>query len=180
MTISPQNDNVRIVGLNNGGLFGTSTGSTTLVDLDPGNAVPNNLIARTVIDPNSQTTAYVTLSAFNVAGVWKTTDLNTATPTWIAAATGLPQVPVDAIVIDPANSNNIYVGTDIGVYASTNGGATWSPFGTGLPVVAVFGIGITASPKKLRIATHGRGMWDNPLTTVAPNVTSPVAKPVTA
>ncbi len=169
--ISPQNDNVRIVGLNNGGLFGTSTGSSTLDNLDPGNTVPNNLIARTVIDPNSQTTAYVTLSSFGVASVWKTTNLNAPTPTWTAVATGLPQIPVDAIVIDPLNSNNIYVGTDIGVYASTDGGASWAPFGTGLPAVAVFGIGITAAPQKLRIATHGRGMWDIPLTTVAPNVT---------
>lgn len=167
--ISPQNDNVRVVGLNGGGLYGTSTGSNTLDDLDPGNAIPNVTIGRTVIDPNSQTTAYVTLSAFNVPNVYKTTNLNNLAaglaPTWTDASgtggTALPQVPVNALVVDPQNSSTIYVGTDIGVFVSTNGGGSWAPFGTGLPRVAVFGIAITNSnPRKLRIATHGRGMYE--------------------
>ncbi|MDQ3041478.1 MAG: hypothetical protein M3R11_03755, partial [Acidobacteriota bacterium] len=101
--ISPQNDNVRIVGLTGagttpGGLFGTTTGSTTLTNLDVGNAVPNNFIARAVIDPNNSNTAYVTLSAFGVANVWRTTNLNAGAPTWTAVvgsgANTLPQVPV--------------------------------------------------------------------------------------
>ena len=57
--ISPQNDNVRIVGQQNGGLFGTTTGSSTLVNLDAGGVVPNVFIARTVIDPGNVNTAYV-------------------------------------------------------------------------------------------------------------------------
>jgi hypothetical protein len=161
--ISPQNDNVRIIGRNDGGLFGTTTGSATLTDLDPGNTVPNNPIARAVIDPNNVNTAYVSISSFNVVNVWKTTNLNAATPTWTNAAgsgiTALPLIPVNALVIDPANSAHVYAGTDIGVYISTDGGTTWNPFGTGLPRVAVFGMGIT-SDKKIRIATHGRGMWE--------------------
>ena len=130
--IAPQNDNVRIVGQNNGNLFGTSTGSTTLLNLDALGAVPNNFIARAIVDPNSATTAYVTLSAFGVANVWKTTTLSAVNPTWTAANSGLPQVPVSALVIDPQNSNALYAGTDIGVYQSLDGGTSWLPFGTGL------------------------------------------------
>jgi hypothetical protein len=164
--ISPQNDSVRIIGQNNGGIFGTSTGANPLIDLDPTNAVPNNAVARAVVDPNSTTTAYVTLSAFNVVNVWKTTTLsslaNNIAPTWTAAngsvGAALPQVPINAFVIDPLNSNYLYAGTDIGVYTSGDGGATWSPFGTGLPRVAVFDMAITSN-RMLRIATHGRGMW---------------------
>ena len=157
--ISPQNDNVRIVGLNSGALFGTSTGANPLVDLDPLNTIPNVAIARTVVDPNSQTTAYVTLSAFAVSSVWKTTNLNSNPPTWTAVSTGLPSVPVNSFVVNPLNSNHLFAGTDIGVYGSVNGGTSWFPAGTGLPVVAVFGMAIT-SGGKLRIATHGKGMWE--------------------
>ncbi|MEO7263635.1 MAG: T9SS type A sorting domain-containing protein [Ferruginibacter sp.] len=158
--ISRQDDNVRIVGQSNGGLFGTVTGSSTLVNLDAGNVVPNNFVGRAVIDPNNINTAYVTLCGFAVGNVWKTTNLNNAAPTWTAASTGIPQVPVNAFVVDPANSNNLYAGTDIGVYASTDGGTSWVPYGVGLPVVAVFDMGIQQVANKLRIATHGRGMWE--------------------
>jgi len=73
---------------------------------------------------------------------------------------GIPNVPVDAFAVDPMNSMNLFAGTDIGVYASTNGGTSWSPYGTGLPVVAVFDMAIQSPYRLLRIATHGRGMWE--------------------
>lgn len=169
--ISPQNDNVRIIGRNDGGIFGTTTGSTTLTDLDAGNTVPNSPIARTVIAPSDVNTAYVTISAFNVVNVWKTTNLNNPSPTWTAAAgsggTALPLVPVNSFVVSPTNANKVFAGTDIGVYYSSDGGTTWNPFGTGLPKVAVFGMAIAAG-NTLRIATHGRGMWETSLSGVLP------------
>ncbi len=160
--ISPQNDNVRIVGQNDGGIWGTTDGSTTLRNLDPNGAVPNNYIARAVIDPNNQNTAYVTLSAFGEINIWKTTNLNNPTPTWTAVGIGntaSERIPVSAFLVDPANSGTLYAGTDIGVYISTNGGTSWMLFGTGLPRIPVFDMAVTAG-RKLRIATHGRGLWD--------------------
>ncbi len=166
--IAPQDDNVRIVGQTNGGLFGTTTGSATLTSLDPigaGGVIPDRFVARAVIAPNSTTTAYVTLAAFGTNNVFKTTNLNAATPTWTAAvgtgANTLPQVPVSSFLIDPLIPNNLYAGTDIGVYASTDGGANWSPFGTGLPRIAVFGLEM-APGSIVRAATHGKGMYQIP------------------
>ena len=166
--ISPQSDSVRIVGLTNGKVFATTTGSSTLTDVTcacfPLNAFgQGSFVGRAVIDPNSQNTAYVTFSDYGLpAGqhVFKTTNLDAATPAWTLAGSGIPDVPVNALVVDPANSNRLFAGTDIGVYTSTDGGGTWAPFGSGLPRVAVFGMVIQNQNRFLRIATHGRGMWE--------------------
>ena len=55
---------------------------------------------------------------------------------------------------------------------STNRGDAWLPLGTELPRVAVFDMAITNSaPRKLRIATHGRGVWEYAVPSVAPFAT---------
>jgi hypothetical protein len=41
-----------------------------------------------------------------------------------------------------------------------DGGATWSPFSTGLPIVTIFDMKLQPTNRILRIATHGRGMWE--------------------
>ena len=164
--ISPQTDAVRVVGLTNGKVFRTVTGgasSATMADVT--GTIPAKYVSRAVVDPNNQNTAYVTLAGFFgdsiTAHVYKTIDLNTAAPTWIPLGVGvIPDVPVDAFAVDPADSNYVYAGTDIGVYRSTDGGATWEPFSNGLPRVAVFDMAIHNPSRTLRIATHGRGMWD--------------------
>lgn len=69
------------------------------------------------------------------------------------------------------NSNRLYAGTDIGVYTSPDGGASWTPFGTGLPRVAVFDMALT-SGRLVRIATHGRGMWEIAAAPLAPTAAS--------
>jgi len=168
--ISPQDDNVRIVGMRDGKVFATTTGSATLTDVTGANfPAPNpadptrNSIGRGVIDPNNKFTAYVSFTSFSPPlgqQIFKTTDLNSPTPTWVPSSNGIPQVPVSSIAIDPQNSNVLFAGTDIGVYQSTDGGANWSPYGTGLPRVAVFDVKISDVQRLLRVATHGRGIWE--------------------
>ena len=168
--ISPQDDNVRIVGLRNGQVFATTTGSAILTDVTGPNFPPANpndparkAIGRAVIDPNNPNTAYITFSSYGLPSgqqIFKTTNLNNATPTWTPASNGLPSVPVAAFVIDPQNSNALFAGTDIGMYHSTDAGATWTPLGSGLPRVAVFDAEISNVHRVLRIATHGRGLYE--------------------
>jgi len=100
--------------------------------------------------------------------VWKVTNLNT-TPVKTAingsGANTVPDVPVNAFAVDTNDPSHpgvsvLYAGTDIGVYQSIDGGSKWVPFGIGLPRVAVFDMGIPNGKRVLRIATHGRGMWE--------------------
>ena len=179
--ISPQADGYRLVGLNNGALFYTATASSTLNTLDPvggGSSIPDLYVARVVFDPNNRRTAFISLGSYaggttaTQSHVWKVTNLDT-TPV-LAPVNGsggniLPDVPVNAFAVDPLNSNYLYAGTDIGVYNSTDGGANWSPYGTGLPRVAVFDMAIQAPNRVLRIATHGRGMWETSVISPSPS-----------
>jgi hypothetical protein len=159
--ISPQSDNVRIVGLSNGHVYRTTTGVSPLNNVT--GSIPGNYVARAVIDPTNSNTAYVTLAGFGLGAgqhIWKTTNLSNAAPTWTASGGTMPDVPVNAFVVDPAIPANLYAGTDIGVYRSTDSGATWTPYSNGLPRVPVFDIAIQNPNRVLRIATHGRGIWE--------------------
>lgn len=163
IAVSPQDDNYRIFGRADGSIFYTTTGTNPMTALPAG--IPARYVARAKFDPSNKETAYIALGGYfggtsaAQSHVWKITNLSTA-PTITAINTGLPDVPVNAFAVDPGNGNNLFAGTDIGVYYSANGGTSWSPYGTGLPVVAVFGMEIQPTSRTLRIATHGRGMWD--------------------
>jgi hypothetical protein len=168
LAISPQNDNVRVVGLANGKVFRTTTGSSTLNDVT--GTIPAKYIAKVKIDPTSADIAYVTLSGYfgnATPHIYKTTNLSAAAPTWTGIGSTIPDVPVNGFVIDPANTSNLYAGTDIGVYRSLDGGATWGPFSNGLPRVTVFDMAIQNPGRVLRIATHGRGMWEVSIATAS-------------
>jgi FG-GAP repeat len=160
--ISPQNDDIRLAGTTVGRIYvSTTAGATTMTDIT--GAIPARYVGRVAIDPNNSNIAYVALNGFGLAAgqhVWKTTNLTGASPTWTASGTGIPDVPASAFVVDPANSNTLYAGTDIGVFRSTDGGASWQPFSDNLPRVAVFGMELQLTNRVLRIATHGRGIWE--------------------
>src|SRR5262249_11551421 len=159
--VSRQNDNIRIVGLRNGRIFSTTTGANPLTEVTNA-GMPVKFASRAVIDPNNSNTAYVTFAGFGILGkqIWKTTNLSGGSASWVQAASVLPNVPVSSFAVDPVNSQVLYAATDIGVYISHDGGANWNPFGTGLPRVAVFDMAIQNPNRVLRVATHGRGMWE--------------------
>jgi len=163
--ISRTNDNVRLIGLNNGKVFATIGGGNPMIDVT-GVGMPAKYIARAVIDPNHVNTAYVVFNGNGISGkhVWYKTNLNhtsTGTVTWTPIdGNGIPDVSVNAFVVDPTDSSHLYAGTDRGVFNSTDGGATWNLYGTGLPDVAVFDLAIQNSARLLRASTHGRGFYE--------------------
>jgi photosystem II stability/assembly factor-like uncharacterized protein len=82
--------------------------------------------------------------------------------TWAAAsgagATALPDVPYYAVAFEDANT--IYVGSDIGVFRTTDGGSSWTNFSQGLPNTAIYDMRFYPGENLLRAATHGRGLWE--------------------
>ncbi len=84
--------------------------------------------------------------------------------TWARSDTGLPDVQVERILVDPrdATKNSFFAATFAGVYRSVDGGASWSPFGTGLPSAPVSDLYLPPDGSFVRVATYGRGFWEIP------------------
>jgi len=131
-------------------------------------------ISGIAIDTSDATgkTAYVTIMGFHVSHVWKTTN---AGANWTDFTANLPDAPANAVLVDKGSSpttGTVYVATDVGVFSSSTGSASWTEVGpapnplngqqTGyLPNVAVTALGMfnSAGTKKLRASSYGRGVW---------------------
>jgi photosystem II stability/assembly factor-like uncharacterized protein len=61
---------------------------------------------------------------------------------------------------DTVKPNLLFVGTEFGLWISTDGGAQWAQFkGNDFPNVAVRDVAIQNRDASLVLATHGRGIW---------------------
>ena len=108
-------------------------------------------------------TVVVVMNGFGHGHVWRGAVPGAGLATWTNLSGNLPDIPVNAIVIDPANANRLFAGTDIGVFETANGGTSWnsiSASSTGLPNCAVFDLRLHEATRILRAATHGRGLWE--------------------
>jgi hypothetical protein len=108
------------------------------------------------VDPLSSSTLYTVVGDFT--GVFKSTDFGA---TWTDITGDLPRAgsPTLSILKDPI-SNDLYVGTDHGVWVSSNGGQHWVQMGTNFPVVPVRTLDFSAKTGILAAGTFGRGMWE--------------------
>lgn len=122
-------------------------------------------------DPNNDRVLYATYSTFNFPAnsghVFRSVD---AGATWTSiegsGTTGIPDIPVLNILPDPANAGRLFVGSDVGVFASEDSGATWLRENTGFANAVTQTLTVNAgTPKSLFAFTHGRGVWKVPLGT---------------
>ena len=119
-------------------------------------------------DPVDSQIAYATYSSFGGAHVWKTSN---GGESWEAidgsAGARLPDVPVHTLAIDPNNRQRLYIGTDIGIFVSLDGGAHWAQENSGFAAVIVEKLeiapGENGAPAQLFAFTYGRGAWRVPL-----------------
>lgn len=83
---------------------------------------------------------------------------------WVSKSAGLVNAnPINSIVLDPLDTTRAYCGGDRGVFAWNPMSGTWSAIDQGLANAPVIKLLIHAPSRKLRAATHGRGVWERPL-----------------
>jgi hypothetical protein len=86
----------------------------------------------------------------------------------------LPSGPVNVIKEDPKNPDVLYVGTDLGMYMTLDGGEEWHALpGGNLPTSFFHDLVVHPREDILVAATHGRGVWAldvRPLQDMTPEV----------
>ncbi len=83
--------------------------------------------------------------------------------TWQDVSGNLQGQSVNTIAVDPSRPSDWFVGTMAGVLYSGNAGASWAPYGSGLPHAVVMDLNIQDASRKLHVATNGRGVWETAL-----------------
>ncbi|MBI4854078.1 MAG: hypothetical protein HY819_19965 [Acidobacteria bacterium] len=168
ISVSPTRANSIYTGSSDGAVFASQDGSRFQNVTDN---LPTRYISDVVVDPTSPTTIYASLGGFQTGHIFKST---TGGGNWQDISGNLPDVPAMALAINPSNSQNLFLGTDIGVFMTLDGGKNWQLL-PGMPPVSVFDIAINTRLGLLRAATHGRGVYELDLSSLVDN-TAPTIK----
>ena len=112
------------VGLDNGQVHRTSDDGHTWTKCHDG--LPKKWVSRVEASQHELGTVYVSLTGYRdddfSTYLYRSTDQGV---TWKTIASNLPEESVNVIREDPRGAEVLYVGTDLGVYVSTNRGDSW-------------------------------------------------------
>lgn len=135
------------------------TKMTALYPQSP-NGAKGAFIGNVEINPQNESSIYLAMTNYSLMPrIWKVMNADKETQQWQNISSNLPpNLPVNWIEVDPNDSNVIMIGTDNGLYTSTNGGGWWQKDET-IPNVKVNMIRLRESDRQLYIFTHGRGIW---------------------
>jgi len=158
---SPLDENIVWVGTDDGNIQLTRDGGKTWKNVIANvSGVPKNTqvyhIEASVFGKGN---AYVVFTSYQTGDfntyIYKTTDFGA---TWKSIST--PEIKSFArnIQEDYENENLLFVGTELGLYITLNGGVTWNKFTNNMPNASVHFIELQKRTNDLVIATHGRGI----------------------
>lgn len=126
VALDPSNPSIVYVGGNNGVFKSTNSGISFTAK---NTGLTNLTIQSLAIDPVTPSTLY----AGTNAGIFKSVN---GGDSWAEVKNGITGISprVNEIVIDPSNSNTIYIGTvNRGLFKTTNAAGLWTPINTGVP-----------------------------------------------
>ena len=171
IAVAPSDPNFVLAGTQAGVIHRTAIGLTSTSATIWASVTPRaGYVSSIAFEPTNTSVAYATYSTFGGIHVYKTINggLN-----WTDAdgtgVTGIPDIPVHSIAIDPLDNQRLYAGTDLGVFVSLNGGSTWAVENTGFANVITESLVVNGA--NLYAFTHGRGAWRVALTSAASTTT---------
>jgi photosystem II stability/assembly factor-like uncharacterized protein len=164
--VSPVDENRAVVGMSDGYLLfnhaaNTATGTTAWLFSRP----RDGFVSSVQWDPIDPNVVYATYATFNTAAgqfhVYRSKD---GGQTWSgldgSGDTGIPDLPVHALIVDPSNTSRLYIGTDAGVMTSIDGGKKWFKEVTGFANVVTEALALNTEGRlRLYAFTHGRSAW---------------------
>lgn len=127
--ISQLNPDIIVVGTCDGRVHITTDGGSSWSDISAG--LPDRWVTRVKTDPFDEAKIYVTLSGFRWDEPYSHVYMSPVYgQTWVDIQGDLPDIPVNAMIIDPDVQNRIIVGTDAGIYMTENNGNNWYSIGS--------------------------------------------------
>jgi photosystem II stability/assembly factor-like uncharacterized protein len=174
IAINPNNPNVIYMGTVGGGVWRTNDGGTHWKPIfDRQLALGVGEPAGIGIDPNNADTVYVGTSgrfgAQPQAGLFKSVD---GGGSWIQLGSGYPagntgnatqfvNQSINVVIVDPTNSNVIYLAATSGLFRSTDGGRNWTvgTNGAGDARSLVVDASTPANARVLYAGISGRGVF---------------------
>ncbi|MBX7043025.1 MAG: T9SS type A sorting domain-containing protein [Ignavibacteria bacterium] len=157
--VSRSNPNVIYCGTDDANVWVTTNGGGNWSKVNSG--LPYRWVTRVTIHPDSANVCYVTLSGYKVdstgSHIFRTTNYGTS---WTSIRGNLPDAPINDVVIDPANTNTLYIATDITVMYTSNLGGTWNILAAGIPSnVPCHDLTFHPPSRTLVAWTHGRSAF---------------------
>lgn len=155
IAVAPRQSDRVIAGTSTGAIYrtnrGTSAdGATVWERVSP----RQGWISWIAFDPVDANVVYATYAGFGGTHVWKSVDGGAS---WSPLDGELPDIPVHSIAVDPTRRDRLYLGTDLGVFVSLDGGRHWNVENTGFaPAVTETVLIVRGS---IYAFTHGRGVW---------------------
>ena len=135
-------------------LFVTRDGGNNFTSVSP---LADRIVNDITVFPHNPESAIAVYSGFNNPHVFRTDDYG---ENWTDITNNLPDVPTNAAIVNPFDNDEIYIGNDLGVYYTTDGGESWMPYQTGLPSAMIaIDLKISLANNKLWVATHGNGTY---------------------
>ncbi len=156
--VAPSNPNTIYVGTDDSRVWVTQNGggNWTLIS----GALPTRWVTRVEVDPYDDATVYVSFSGMRwndpLSHLFKSNDHGA---TWQDISAGLPELPLYVVRVDPDYPQQLFVGSDVGVYYASAPNYVWQALGTGMPHVPVLDLKFHRPTRSLVAGTHGRSMF---------------------
>jgi len=132
-------------------------------DITAGLPVTSASITYIKVDPANEDRVWVTFSGFSAANkIFRTTNGGSS---WTNITYNLPNLPANCVEFIPGTTEELYIGTDVGVYTFDPATTSWSAFNTNLPNVIIRDLKLHTATSKLRAGSYGRGLWETDLNT---------------
>ena len=145
-------DDVVYSGSESGRVWRSADAGLTWTDLSAG--LPGRAVTDVGADPDDPGRALATVGGFNGPHLYEWR----SGIGWTAVGSGLPNVPANTVLL--LTTNDVIVGTDVGIFRSADGGATFVPYMNGLPEgLVVTDLKYNATQSIVTAGTYGRGAW---------------------